>query len=329
MTGVEHKTVGDDETGMRLDRWFKTHYPALGHGQLEKLLRKGQVRVDGGRSKANRRLEAGQEIRIPPMQTDHLKGAAKKQSARPEDADFLREITLFEDEHVMVINKPFGLAVQGGAKTQRHIDGMLQALERQGERPRLVHRLDRDTGGVLVLAKSRRAAQRLSDAFKSRDVGKDYWALVAGAPHPREGTISLPIAKQMVRVKDRIEERVTHDGASDAKPAITDYQVLDEAGPAVSFLCLSPFTGRTHQLRVHCAAIGSPIIGDGKYGGEAAHIEGVADKLHLFCRAMTFAHPMTGQKMAVTAPLHGHMAETWSFFGFDQDADYAWPEGLR
>jgi len=326
MTGVQTKTVSTDEEGMRLDRWFKAHFPAVRHGELEKYLRKGQVRVAGGRVKANRRLEAGEEIRIPPLQDAPAPG---KKTYSPKDAEAIRRLIIFEDDAFMAINKPFGLAVQGGTNTKQHLDGMLAALEKDGERPRLVHRLDKDTGGLMLIAKTRQAAQRLGDAFQGHDVSKTYWALTAGAPRPREGTIDMPIAKKMVRIGDGEEERVVPADGEGAKKAITDYQTLEEAGHGVAFLAMRPVTGRTHQLRVHAAAVGCPIIGDGKYGGAKSHLEGVSPKLHLFCRSMTFPHPKTGRTMTLTAPLIGHMLETWKFFSFDVNAKCEWPEDLR
>ncbi|MGE0409672.1 MAG: RluA family pseudouridine synthase [Amphiplicatus sp.] len=325
MSGVHILTVADGEAGMRLDRWFKTHFPGLRHGELEKLLRTGQIRVDGGRVKANRRLESGEKIRIPP-----LSGKTSAETAPPalsrEDARLLESLILYEDEGVIALNKPFGLAVQGGAKTTRHIDGMLAALEKGGDRPRLVHRLDRDTGGLLILAKTREAARVLGRAFQGRDVSKTYWALAAGAPARREGLIDLPVAKRMTRVGPTNQERMIPAKGDGAKTALTDFQIVDEAGTGISFLALRPRTGRTHQLRVHCAAIGAPIVGDPKYGGAAARLPGVASKLHLFCREMTFRHPLDGLVLTVRAPLTGHMRETWEFFGFDPHADAFWPE---
>ncbi len=287
MSGVQTRTVKPDEAGMRLDRWFKANFPQVRHGELEKFLRKGQVRVAGGRVKASRRLEAGEEIRIPPL-SDAPKPAPRRHD--PADAEAIRRMTVFEDDSIIALNKPFGLAVQGGAGMKQHIDGMLRALEKDDERPRLVHRLDKDTGGLLLIAKTRQAAQRLADAFKGHAVDKTYWALAAGSPRPREGTINMPIAKKMTRVGDGEEERVVPVDGEDAKRAITDYQIIEDAG-TVSFLAMRPVTGRTHQLRVHAAAIGCPIVGDGKYGGEKAHIEGVSPKLHLFCRSIPFRIP--------------------------------------
>ncbi len=335
MSGVTTRTVREGEAGMRLDRWFRSHFPSVRQGQLEKLLRKGQVRVDGGRSKANRRLEAGETVRIPPMDDAAEPGAAvaprpsapTSPAQRRADAEFLRSLIIHEDEAILALNKPFGLAVQGGAKTTRHIDGMLAALEKDGERPRLVHRLDRDTGGLLLLARTRAAAAALGGAFQRHEVEKTYWALVAGALRPREGRIDMKIAQRMVRLEGGEEqERVVPAEGEDAKKALTDFQTLDDAGHGAAFVALRPLTGRKHQLRVHCAAAGAPIVGDRKYGGPGAAVEGVADRLHLFCRSMTFPHPSTGRRMTLSAELTGHMAETWAFFNFDSRAEVDWPE---
>ena len=327
MSGVQNMTVKPDEDGMRLDRWFKVHFPGVRHGELEKYLRKGQVRVARGRVKASRPLVIGEEIRIPPLQDDATRAAPKRPStiSRKDAAAFIKNITIFEDDHILAINKPFGLAVQGGTKTREHVDGFLEALSHDNDRPRLVHRLDRDTGGLLLLAKTRRAAQRLGDAFQGHKVEKDYWALVVGAPRPREGTIDMPVAKRMVRMREQV---VPAEGEG-AKKAISDYQILDEAGDRLALLALRPITGRTHQLRVHCAAIECPVVGDGKYGGAEAHVEGMAGKLHLFCRAMSFPHPGTGRMMELKAPLTAHMREVFSFFNFDEDVVYSWPDDLR
>lgn len=326
MSGVQTRKVKSDEEGMRLDRWFKTHFPQVRHGELEKFLRKGQVRVAGGRVKANRRLEKGEEIRIPPLSDAPTE--KKPRVPNKADAEAVRRLIVFEDDDLIALNKPFGLAVQGGTNTKQHLDGMLGSLEKNGERPRLVHRLDKDTGGLIIVARTRQAAQRLGDAFKGHDVEKTYWALVAGVPRPHEGTIDLAIAKRMTRVMDGEEERVVPAEGEDAKRALTDYQLIEEAG-TVSFLAMRPVTGRTHQLRVHAAAMGCPIVGDGKYGGPDAKIEGVSPKLHLFCRSMTFPHPKTGRKMTLSAPLEGHMLETWKFFSFDRNVKVEWPENLR
>ncbi len=321
MSRVQHISVTDDEDGMRLDRWFKVHFPGISHGQLEKLLRKGEVRVGGGRSKSNRRLMPGDSIRIPPIAPPPP--TASGSSSSESDRRALAEMTVYEDDHLLAINKPFGLAVQGGAKTNRHVDGLLQATANGTVRPRLVHRLDKDTGGLLLVAKTRIAAQRLTDAFKRQEIEKTYWALLVGTPRPKEGTIDLPIAKQMTGRGERVQPTDGKDG----KRAVTLFQTVDMAGP-VSFVAMRPLTGRTHQLRVHTAAIGRPIAGDRKYGGDEAMIDGISQKLHLFCRTMTFRHPHSGAVISLSADLSGHMAKTWNFFGFDADAAVEWPENL-
>ena len=322
MSSVQKRIVTEDESGMRLDRWFRTHFPELRHGALEKCLRTGQIRIDGARAKANRRVEAGEEIRIPPL--DEARPAPVKEKAPNAKAEAqLRRMILFEDDAVIAINKPFGLAVQGGAKTSRHIDGMLAGMEKNGERPRLVHRLDKDTGGLLLIGKTRKATQSLADAFKHKRVEKTYWALTAGVPRPRQGTIDAPVGKQ--ETGDAGERVTVGEGG---KRAVSHYQVIDEAGP-IAFVAMRPVTGRTHQLRVHAAAIETPIVGDGKYGGAAARIEGISPKLHLFCRSMTFPHPKTGKLVTLTAPVTEHMRESLRFFSFDDNAVVEWPETLK
>lgn len=327
MSGVTQREVVEADSGQRLDRWFKAHYPQLSHGALEKLLRKGQVRVDGGRVKASRRLETGETVRIPPdVPTGERVSNNAPRRLSDNDAEFVRSLVIYEDEALLVLNKPSGLAVQGGTNTTRHIDGMLSAFGKDEKRPRLVHRLDRDTSGVLVLAKTRKAAAHLGFAFQKHQVTKEYWALVVGAPMPREGTIDLPIAKKMVKIKDGEQERVIPAKDDDAKKAITDFTTVEEAAGAASFVALRPLTGRTHQIRVHCAALGTPVVGDRKYGGQLAVLEGVADKLHLHCRAMAFRHPSTSKDIIISAPLNGDMEKTWEFFNFDQNAIADWPE---
>jgi len=324
MSGVKKKIVSADEDGMRVDRWFKSHYPALGHGSLEKLLRKGEIRINGGRVKSNRRLQKGEEIRIPPMSVGSIH-VPKKIPNRSNEIANIRTLILYEDEAFFAFNKPFGLAVQGGTNTERHLDGMLGILGEGEVRPRLVHRLDKDTGGLLLVAKTRKAAQALTEAFRDHVVEKTYWSLVVSQPYPKQGTIDMRIAKRMVRTNEGGMQRVVPAEGEDSKKALTDYQTLDSAG-RVTFLAMRPITGRTHQLRVHAAAIGAPIVGDGKYGGIEAKIEGVSSKLHLFCRSMTFPHPSSGRHITLSAPLTGHMAQTWKFFSFDEQVSCEWPQ---
>lgn len=318
-TEVSKRRVAADEAGLRLDRWFKRHYPALSHGRLERLLRTGQVRVGGARAKAGTRLAAGDEVRVPPLEAPAAAVPAKTRPPVAEaDAAALRAAVLYRDRDVIAIDKPPGLAVQGGSKTRRHLDAMLDALRFDAaERPRLVHRLDKDTSGVLLLARTAAAATALTAAFRRRETRKIYWALVAGIPRPRAGRIDLALDKQRGDGGERVVAAV-----ETGQRAITDFATLDTAGTRVAWLALRPLTGRTHQLRAHCAALGTPILGDGKYGGRDAFPEaGLARKLHLHAREIAIARPGGRGLLRVTAPLPPHMRESWAFLGFDPSRD--------
>lgn len=322
MSGVESRTVKPGDDGIRLDRWFKENYPSLGFGALQKMLRKGQIRVDGGRVKASARLEAGQTVRVPPMpessNTDaHGKGPANKPKMRAEDIAFIQDLVIYQDDKIIALNKPAGLACQGGTKTTRHIDGMLDGLrEKDGERPRLVHRLDKDTSGVLILAKTRSAAAQLGNVLQKREAEKIYWALVAGVPRMPKGKIDLPLIKDGGIGEEAV--RVARPKEDGAKRAVTLYQIMDQAAQKLAWLAMKPITGRTHQLRVHAAAVGHPIIGDGKYGGEDAFPESDLPKqLHLHARSI--ALPLgSGAPLIIEAPLPPHMGESWAFFGLSE-----------
>ncbi len=313
MSGVQTIPVKPADADQRLDRWFRQHFPSLSFGRLQKLLRTGQVRVDGKRVKADYRLSAGEQVRVPPLgEAAETPRKAAPAPVRDEDARLLKEAVLYKDDAVIVLNKPAGLAVQGGTKTGRHLDGMLDALRLGApERPRLVHRLDRDTSGVLLLARTRQAAAALSEAFKSRKTRKTYWALVLGVPRPAEGEITSFMEK------DGEENEKVRSGDKGQK-AVTEYTMIDHAGSKAAWLALRPVTGRTHQLRVHCKQLGTPIISDGKYGGADAFMDGISDKLHLHARHISIPHPVRGT-IDVTAPLPPHMRETWALFEFDPD----------
>lgn len=314
MTGVQSVIVAEGDAEQRLDRWFKRRYPTLGHGRLEKLLRTGQIRVDGKRAQGSLRLEAGQTIRIPP----HIDAppAVARTGVSDADAKFIQSLVIHIDDDVIALNKPAGLAVQGGTNTPRHLDGMLNALAYDGEKPRLVHRLDRDTSGVLLLARSARIAARLAEAFRDKDTRKIYVALVAGVPKPARGRIEMALAKT-----GGAHEIVAAD--DDGKDAVTLYDTLDVMSGRAAVLALMPLTGRTHQLRVHCAsALGTPIVGDPKYGDAEHRLgDGVAPGLHLHARAITLPHPSGHGTLHVVAPLPPHMKRTFAAFGFAIDAD--------
>ncbi len=311
--GVTNHTVEDGDAGRRLDRWFRERFPELAHGRLQKLLRSGQVRVDGGRAKASLRLAAGQTIRVPPLGAGRPRGVQPPRPAPPvaaADVAELRARVLYRDDDLMAIDKPSGLAVQGGSRTTRHLDAMLEALRFDAEeKPRLVHRLDKDTSGVLLLARHGAAARRLTALFRRQETRKLYWAVVVGQPKPAAGRIDLALAKQ----PGRRGERMTP--AAEGRRATTLFSTLEHAGRRAAWLALQPLTGRTHQLRVHLAELGTPILGDGKYGGQQAFIEGLSRRLHLHARAL--ALPEAGDIGTLRAALPPHMAETFKFFGFD------------
>lgn len=318
MSNVRQVAVSAADADIRLDRWFKRHYPALKHGRLEKLLRTGQIRVDGSRAKGSTRLEAGQSIRVPPLGEEASAALPKRQEfSAAEDVDWIWSLVIHRDEDVIALNKPPGIAVQGGRKVSRHIDGLIGGLAGKGEeRPRLVHRLDRDTSGVLLIARRARSAAALAEAFRSREAQKTYWALVNGVPSPERGSIDAAILKQ---AGPDGYEKMAEDPA-DGKEAITDYRVIEKAGRKVAWLSLMPRTGRTHQLRIHCAGIGTPILGDRKYSGGVPRLDGVpgSDSLHLHARTIDLPHP-NGGRLEVTAEMPAGMAETFRFFGFDYD----------
>ena len=320
MAGVETKDVSKAEDGMRLDRWFKTHYASLPHSRLEKLLRTGQVRVDGARAKSSTRLVEGQKVRVPPL-PDTAPPPSPRHRLSKADRDFLSASTLYEDDDLLILNKPPGIAVQGGTKTPHHIDRLLEGLGDGPEtRPRLVHRLDRDTSGVLVVAKRRAVAAKLGRAFQTRSVRKIYWALVHGVPKPPQGKIEAALVKAAGPDGDRV--RKARPGEQDvAQSAVTYYAVVDRAAQAVSFVSLKPVTGRQHQLRAHMAIIGHPILGDTKYPSGAKLTEGVENKLHLHARRISFPHPSGEGVVDVTAPLPEHMRQSFALFGFRDGSD--------
>ncbi len=314
--------VGED--GSRLDRWFKRRWPHLNHVQIQKLTRSGQIRVDGGRVKPETRLTAGAQVRVPPL--PHAPDADERRGGglSPRDAAFARSLVLYEDDEVLALNKPSGLAVQGGTKTIRHIDRLLSAWGEGVDRPKLVHRLDRDTSGVLLLGKTPAAAARLSGAFAKRRAQKTYWAIVAGAPRPPEGVIELHLVKRGVGDRELVVPADPKDPNAD--PAETEYVTVSRAAHRATWMALRPHTGRTHQLRAHMQAIGHPILGDPKYGDEASAALSEGLKLQLHARRVTLPHP-GGGALVVEAPLSAEMKAGFARFGFDEhEAD---PEPFR
>ncbi len=320
---VETIKVARAEAGLRLDKWFKTHFPDVTHGYLQKLLRSGQVRVDSKRVQANERLEAGAEIRVPkvvrlpPKTGPSLKAPPGVSKG---DRDSIERMILFEDDDVLVLNKAFGIAVQGGTGTTRHIDGILAGMvDRFGDRPRLVHRLDRDTTGVLLVAKHRDAAAKLGRVFQTRSAAKTYWALVKGVPKPPQGRIEAALVKAAGPDGDRV--RKAEPGEQEvAMHATTHYSVIDRVAHKAAWVSLKPVTGRQHQLRAHMAMIGHPIVGDNKYEGDNVLVDsGLEQKLHLHARRLIIPHPSGKGRIDVTAPLPPHMRKAWEMLGLDAD----------
>ncbi|HXX07937.1 MAG TPA: RluA family pseudouridine synthase [Pseudolabrys sp.] len=313
---VQTVNVTADESGMRVDRFFEARFPGLSFSHIQRIIRKGEVRVNGKRTEPKARLETGQAVRIPPLKLEQPKPREDAPQGQ-KDRAYLRSITLYEDADVLVLNKPMGLAVQGGSGTTRHVDGMLGALRSaDGQRPRLVHRLDKDTAGCLLVARTRFAAAALAKTFRSRSARKIYWALVAGVPKPRQGRISTFLAKEE-REEDSFMRIAAH-GEKGASHAVTYYAVVETAAQQLAWLSLKPVTGRTHQLRAHMAHIGHPIVGDPKYfNRENWELPGgMQNKLHLLARRIVVPHPRGGT-VDVSAPLPPHMEQTWNLLGFD------------
>jgi 23S rRNA pseudouridine955/2504/2580 synthase len=332
--GATAVTVAEDEGESRLDRWLRRRFPQLTQGMVEKFCRTGQIRVDGARVKASARVAPGMAVRVPPLPAAPAPAAPAKPRIAESDAEMIRRAVIWQDDHVIALNKPPGLPSQGGSgQGSRHVDGLAEALKfGRAEKPALVHRLDKDTSGVLLLARSPKIARRLAEAFRARATRKIYWAAVAGVPSPRMGTIRFGLVKAPGRGRGGEGEKMLciHpskvDETEGAKRATTDYAVLEALGQRVAWVALVPVTGRTHQLRAHMAEIGHPVVGDGKYGGSGqenlgsgwgAQLGGeISRKLHLHARSIAFDHPVTGARVTITADLPEHMARTWAAFGW-------------
>lgn len=338
MSGVQTLTIGPEDNDQRLDRWLKRQFPHLAQGRIEKMCRKGELRVDGGRVKASTRLSTGQQVRVPPL-PDAAEVSSAPKPAREKvteaDARMMRDAVLWMDDHIIAINKPAGLPTQGGSKQDRHVDGLAEALRFEyDEKPRLVHRLDKDTSGVLLLARTRAVAAGLTQAIRHKETRKIYWALVAGVPKPYQGEVKYGLVKAPGHGSGGENEkmRCIHprevDQTPGAKRAHTLYSALYRVAGRATWVALEPVTGRTHQLRAHMAEIGHPIVGDGKYGGSGqenlgsgwgAQLGGIiSKKLHLHARTMGFLHPVTRKPVVVHAPLPPHMAQSWETLGWEE-----------
>jgi 23S rRNA pseudouridine955/2504/2580 synthase len=314
-TGVQTVAVTADEAGMRVDRFLEARFPGLSFSHIQRIIRKGELRVNGKRAQPKDRLQPGQAVRIPPLRVEAK--PVRADSEADKTRAFLKSITLYEDDDVMVLNKPMGLAVQGGSGTVRHVDGMLDVLrDAGGQRPRLVHRIDKDTAGCLLVAKTRFAATALAKTFRSRSARKIYWALVAGVPKPKQGRISTFLVKE--EAENDSFMRIARHGEEGASHAITYYAIVETAARQLAWLSLKPVTGRTHQLRAHCAHINHPIVGDPKYFSKENWDlpGGLQNRLHLLARRIAVPHPRGG-RIDVTAPLPPHMQQSWNLLGFD------------
>jgi 23S rRNA pseudouridine955/2504/2580 synthase len=318
VSDVRTFTVDEDDDGIRLDRWFKRHLPEVSFNTVSRWARTGQLRLAGKRAVPGDRLEAGQEIRVPPIEA----ASARARRPRPErelltedEAQFVRDMVIYEDLAAFVLNKPPGLATQGGTKTHQHLDRLLDGLASESGRPKLVHRLDKDTSGALLVARSARSAGHFAKAFSGRTARKVYWALVVGVPSADEGIVDAPLAKQPGTGGEKMHVDKEH-----GLPAKTRWRVIDRAGNRAAWVELQPMTGRTHQLRAHMASLGHPIVGDAKYGGTEAFLTGgISRKLHLHARRLRIDAP-GGGKIDVTAELPEHFAESLLTLGFDRAA---------
>lgn len=314
MTKVQQVTIQDEDAGIRLDKWFKRHYPNVSHTSVEKALRKGQIKVDGKKVKSNHRVSEGEIVRVPPM-TEYEREEKPKARIDSKYIKIIQESVIYKDDDIIVINKPAGIATQGGVGVRVSIDDLLEYLKFDYEnKPKLVHRLDKDTSGILLIARKASSASKLTKSFREKDMEKIYLALVVGIPKELEAKVSYPLLKADIGAG---KEKVVVD-LENGQNAVTYYKVLERLGRKLCLVELRPITGRTHQLRVHMAEIGNPILGDGKYGGKDAFIEGLSNKMHLHAYQIKVPDD-SGKIKTYTAKLISPISDSFKELGFDEE----------
>ena len=315
---VRSFTVAEDDDGIRLDRWFKRHLPDTSFNIVSRWARTGQLRIDGKRVAPGDRVATGQVLRVPPAEPALAEGPGRPQRIveplTEEETAYVQDMVMARGRDWFILNKPPGLATQGGTKTVQHLDRLLDGLANEdGHRPKLVHRLDKDTSGVVLVARSARAAGHFAKSFAGRTARKVYWALVVGVPSIEQGVIDAPIAKQAGTGGEKMQ--VDEENGQAAR---TRYRLIERAGNRTAWVELQPQTGRTHQLRVHMAAIGHPIVGDAKYGGAESFLTGgISRKMHLHARRLKI-DGMDGKPIDYSAELPPHFAESLATLGFEQ-----------
>ena len=289
---MKHQLIIEPPVDQRLDRWLKKNYPTIPFAFIQKALRTGQIRLNGGRVKGDYVIQSQDKLRIPPTFLDAVP-QVKIYCGKPQTRNLLKSLIVFEDESCIILNKPSGLAVQGGTNLQDSVD--LYARELCASELRIVHRLDKDTAGLLILAKSFEAARYYTGLFKAHEVDKTYQAVLVGKLRTSAGTIELPIGQGL----EGQQEKMTSEGA-DLKAAVTRYQVqYYDSKLNLSWVSFKPLTGRKHQIRVHATeGLGTPILGDGKYGGKAAHPFNQRLQMHLSATGLKFMS-FTGQLVSL------------------------------
>jgi 23S rRNA pseudouridine955/2504/2580 synthase len=315
--------VEKDDHDCRLSTWIIRNNKLLSFNSVNTLCRKGLIRVNGLKTKASYRLVAGDTVRMP---TPFSKTLDKKPKLKfdPLLEKELIDSVIFKDEYLIAINKPEGLASQGGSyQGDRHIDAYKSIFQfDSNEAPRLIHRLDKDTSGVLLLARNAKAANIFTSLFRQKLVEKVYWALVEGVPRKKEGIVESYIGKLDIwrpNFQKDLDREKRSWNKENTKKALSYYRVIKQVGSQYAWLQLKPATGRTHQLRIHCAKLGTMIVGDRKYrNSQSGNFKDSIDseKLFLHAKSLTFMHPVSKKTTVIEAELPKHMSLAWKRFGW-------------